>query len=121
MLLNTGPAVRKHRFSFRGQIVYGKPGATKVIVRTVSPFCQVKEGRDPTWKRGGKGESEGTRKRKRGRKEGGKEGYNYAIFNTSQSAGVVVVSSFARILGDCSTIHSPPALFFLNWGLARAH
>ena len=37
------------------------------------------------------------------------------------------LSSLARISGECSTIHSPPALFFfiffffLKWGLARAH
>ena len=40
---------------------------------------------------------------------------------------VVVVAFFSlgRILGECSTIHSPPALFFpfffLKWRLARAH
>ena len=30
----------------------------------------------------------------------------------------VAVSSLTRILGECSTIHSPPALFFLKWRLA---
>ena len=36
---------------------------------------------------------------------------------------VVAFSSRARILGECSTIHSPPALFFFffKWRLARAH
>ena len=35
---------------------------------------------------------------------------------------VVAFSSRARILGECSTIHSPPALFlFLKWRLARAN
>ena len=38
--------------------------------------------------------------------------------------GVVVAFSWlAQILGECSTIHSPPALFFfffLKWRLARA-
>ena len=35
---------------------------------------------------------------------------------------VVDFSSLARILGECSTIHSPPALFFfLKRTLARAH
>ena len=39
---------------------------------------------------------------------------------------VVAISSLARILGECSTIHSPPALFFslfffLMWRLARPH
>ena len=41
---------------------------------------------------------------------------------------VVAFSSLARILGECSTIHSPPALlsfffffFFGKWRLARAH
>ena len=36
---------------------------------------------------------------------------------------VVAFSSLARILGECSTIHSPPALFFFffKWRLARAH
>ena len=35
---------------------------------------------------------------------------------------VVAFSSLARIWGQCSTIHSPPALFFffLKWRLARA-
>ena len=41
------------------------------------------------------------------------------------SGGVVVLaySSRARILGECSTIHSPPALFFFfffKWRLSRA-
>ena len=40
---------------------------------------------------------------------------------------VVAFSSLARIWGKCSTIHSPPALyffsffFFLTWKLARVH
>ena len=34
---------------------------------------------------------------------------------------VVALSSLARILGECSTIHSPPMLFFFKWRLARAH
>ena len=36
---------------------------------------------------------------------------------------VVAFSSRARILGECSTIHSPPALFFFffKWRLACAH
>ena len=40
------------------------------------------------------------------------------------SGGVVASSLHARILGECSTIHSPPALFFLfflKWWLAHAH
>ena len=38
-------------------------------------------------------------------------------------AVVVAFSSLARILGECSTLHSPPALFFffLKLRLARAH
>ena len=37
---------------------------------------------------------------------------------------VVAFSSRARLLGECSTVHSPPALFFfffLKWRLAHAH
>ena len=36
---------------------------------------------------------------------------------------VVVVAFFlrSRILGQCSTIHSPPAFFFLKWRLAHSH
>ena len=34
---------------------------------------------------------------------------------------VVASSSRARILGECSTVNSPPALFFLKWRLACAH
>ena len=38
---------------------------------------------------------------------------------------VVTFSSSARILGECSTIHSPPAFllifFFFKWTLARTH
>ena len=34
---------------------------------------------------------------------------------------VVAFPSRARILGECSTIHSPLALLFLKWRLARAH
>ena len=36
---------------------------------------------------------------------------------------VVALSLLAKILGDCSTIHSPPALFcyYSKWRLARAH
>ena len=37
---------------------------------------------------------------------------------------LVAFSSLARILEDCSAIHSPPAVFFVlfvKWRLARAH
>ena len=34
---------------------------------------------------------------------------------------MVAFSSRAWILGKCSTIHSPPALFFFKWRLARAN
>ena len=35
---------------------------------------------------------------------------------------VVAFSSLARILRECSTIHSPPGLLvFFKWRLARAH
>ena len=38
---------------------------------------------------------------------------------------VVALSVLGRILGECSTIHSPPALLFvfvcLKWRLARPH
>ena len=34
---------------------------------------------------------------------------------------MVAFSSRARILGECSTIHSTPAIFFLKWRLARAN
>ena len=35
---------------------------------------------------------------------------------------VVAFFSLARILGECSTIHSPaPLFFFLKWKLACAH
>ena len=34
---------------------------------------------------------------------------------------MVAFSSRAKIWGECSTIHSPPALFFLKWRLARSH
>ena len=34
---------------------------------------------------------------------------------------VAAFSSRARIFGECSTNHSPPALFFFKWRLARAH
>ena len=35
---------------------------------------------------------------------------------------VVAFSSLARILGEWSTMHSPPAFFFfLKWSLARPH
>ena len=40
-----------------------------------------------------------------------------------QSTQVLAFSSLARILGECSTIHSLPALFFFffKWRLAHAH
>ena len=34
---------------------------------------------------------------------------------------MVAFSSLVMILGICSTIHSPPALFFLKWRLACTH
>ena len=34
---------------------------------------------------------------------------------------LVAVSSLARILGECSTIYSPPAILFLKWRLACTH
>ena len=39
----------------------------------------------------------------------------------SRSVEVVAFSSRARILGEYSIIHPPPALFFVKWRLARAH
>ena len=33
----------------------------------------------------------------------------------------VASSSLAKISGKCSTVHPPPALFFLKWRLARVH
>ena len=40
-----------------------------------------------------------------------------------QNALVVVVafSPHVKIFGECSTIHSMPALFFLKWRLDRTH
>ena len=40
--------------------------------------------------------------------------------NPSICADSVAFSSLARILGGCSTVHSPPALY-LKWNLARTH
>ena len=34
---------------------------------------------------------------------------------------VVAFSSLARIWGERSNMHSPPALLCFKWGLARAH
>ena len=34
---------------------------------------------------------------------------------------VVAFSSLAKIVGECSIMHSPPALFFLKRRLAPAH
>ena len=34
---------------------------------------------------------------------------------------VVAFSSLAGVLGECSTIYSPPALFFFKWRLCGAH
>ena len=50
---------------------------------------------------------------------------SYLINNGGGGGGgggglVVAFSSRTRILGECSTIQSPPALFFLKWRLARA-
>ena len=50
----------------------------------------------------------------------------FFFFSYLPSAGLMLVafSSIARIFGECSIIHLPPALFFfffLRWRLARAH
>ena len=53
---------------------------------------------------------------------------NVAQYNAPQCSAVysctlvVAFSSRARVLGECSTVHSLPALFFfLKWRLARAN
>ena len=48
-------------------------------------------------------------------------GRHHLPVSTFCAVVVVGFSSHARILGKCSTIHFPPALFFLKWRLACAH
>ena len=48
----------------------------------------------------------------------------YVMYHHHELCMMVVVafSSLARVLGECLTIHSPPALlFFLKWRLAHLH